>query len=755
MDNYREFTYHAATTHAYDQVGNRTELAYADTSTGSGQVRTTTFAYDGVNRLASVTGWGSQVTYGYDGAGRVRTTTLPNGVVTTRGYDTAGRLTDIVHAGPSWGLAHYHYVLDGLGNRTQAVERVLPPTPVTHLPLVTRNYGDGGEMMSMPEGGLAAPETFQSPLQPVEPVPAPTAAPTPTPSSEGRAPGKARLTGSVSGLAPLRWLGNVVRWLAEGLGKIWRAIFPPGGTAQHAPLTFTSPIGGQGSGDEVTINYTYDKLYRLTDADYTTGQSFDYAYDAAGNRTSYSGPEGTHSYTYDQADRLTQVDGTTYTYDGRGNLTWDGTRSYAWDGAGRLESVTQGGTTTAYTYAGDGVRLTKAVQGQGTTRYVQDPVSPLPNVLAETTGSATTHYFYGLNQLAQVQDGQTQWLLGDGLGSVRQAVNGQGHIVLSRGYSPFGKLLGEDGDVATSYGFAGEQTDPNDLIFLRARYYDVQTGRFISKDPFPGITPFPQSLHPYTYCFNNAVNHTDPSGELPHLVVTTLVGAILGGTIGGISYALRHRGEAFDAQALGRAMLVGVAGGAVAGLIGGAVPMLLPAAANVWGAMGIGALTGSLSAGAGQVTTNVLTPCVKWHHNLGRAMLVGGVAGGVAGGVGYGLRQWGANRINTSRMPVPQLEAPRVQRHHIFPQTFRTWFASKGIDIDRYTIELTQQSHLAGVHGRGGFVGPGNVGFPGRWNALWAAFKSANPNATAKEIYQFAGALMDQFGLSGLPIVHY
>ena len=48
--------------------------------------------------------------------------------------------------------------------------------------------------------------------------------------------------------------------------------------------------------------------------------------------------------------------------------------------------------------------------------------------------------------------------------------------------------------------------------------------------------------------------------------------------------------------------------------------MLLPAAASVWGAAGIGALTGSLSAGAGKITTNVLTPCVKWDHNLGQAM---------------------------------------------------------------------------------------------------------------------------------------
>lgn len=31
----------------------------------------------------------------------------------------------------------------------------------------------------------------------------------------------------------------------------------------------------------------------------------------------------------------------------------------------------------------------------------------------------------------------------------------------------------------------------------------------------------------------------------------------------------------------------------------------------------------------------------------------------------------------------------------------------------------------------------------------------ANPNATAKEVYQFGGKLMDEFGLSNLPMFPY
>lgn len=70
-------------------------------------------------------------------------------------------------------------------------------------------------------------------------------------------------------------------------------------------------------------------------------------------------------------------------------------------------------------------------------------------------------------------------------------------------------------------------------------------------------------------------------------------------------------------------------------------------------------------------------------------------------------------------------------------------------------MALEEATHLSGVHGGGGFVGPGGVVMPGGWNSLWESWISQNSAATAKEIYQFGGYLMDMFGLSGLPIVPY
>jgi hypothetical protein len=44
---------------------------------------------------------------------------------------------------------------------------------------------------------------------------------------------------------------------------------------------------------------------------------------------------------------------------------------------------------------------------------------------------------------------------------------------------------------------------------------------------------------------------------------------------------------------------------------------------------------------------------------------------------------------------------------------------------------------------------------PGNWNIKWRHFIESNPNATRKEVYQFGGQLLDEFGLGHLQIIKY
>ncbi|MCP4984658.1 MAG: hypothetical protein GY928_00955, partial [Colwellia sp.] len=92
------------------------------------------------------------------------------------------------------------------------------------------------------------------------------------------------------------------------------------------------------------INYDYDNLYRLTNADYSThstgsgqaGETYAYSYDPVGNRLQQIIAGDTTEYLYDSANRLESVDGTAYTFDANGNLLNTDVMTNVFDSANRL-----------------------------------------------------------------------------------------------------------------------------------------------------------------------------------------------------------------------------------------------------------------------------------------------------------------------------------------------------------------------------------------------------------------------------------
>ncbi|MFA7444215.1 MAG: RHS repeat-associated core domain-containing protein, partial [Lysobacteraceae bacterium] len=92
-------------------------------------------------------------------------------------------------------------------------------------------------------------------------------------------------------------------------------------------------------------------------------------------------------------------------------------------------------------------------------------------------------------------------------------------------YDAWGVPLAALGD--SRLGYRGErQGGPLDHVYLRARHYDPQRGRFLSVDPHGGLIEQPVTLNPYLYGNADPVNHLDPSGELAFLapVVGTFAG---------------------------------------------------------------------------------------------------------------------------------------------------------------------------------------------------------------------------------------
>jgi len=80
-------------------------------------------------------------------------------------------------------------------------------------------------------------------------------------------------------------------------------------------------------------------------------------------------------------------------------------------------------------------------------------------------------------------------------------------------YDVFGAVRTHTGTNGTEFTFTGEQNDPNGLEYLRARYYDPASGRFIGEDPAPARAYQPATLNRYVYSLNNPVNLLDPTGR--------------------------------------------------------------------------------------------------------------------------------------------------------------------------------------------------------------------------------------------------
>jgi RHS repeat-associated protein len=194
-------------------------------------------------------------------------------------------------------------------------------------------------------------------------------------------------------------------------------------------------------------------------------------------------------------------------------LLTQGTRVYTWDAANRLVGANVNGVASSFEYDGLSNRTSQAVDGV-TTEYVLDVAGGLPEVIVATTGGASTQYVQVQGQiLAQYESGAWAYVLPDHLGSVRQLA-ADGQVALAQSYDPFGGLLETAGPGQSEFAYTGEQMDTSvGLVFLRARYYDSTTGRFVSKDPLPGYVHVPQSQHPYIYAWNNPIRLTDPNGQ--------------------------------------------------------------------------------------------------------------------------------------------------------------------------------------------------------------------------------------------------
>jgi len=505
------------TAFAYDEVGSRISQTDAEG-------RKTSFAYDKRGRLVRRTlPLGQFETKSYDAVGNVLARTDFNGSTTNNTWDTLNRLTQKSFAdGTSFSFAYTasgkpSTITQPRGSTTYTYDALDRELTVTQPGTGTISYSWDANGNRLTVTTPVAPTTYT-----YDAVNRLATVTSPVGGATAYAYDPAGNRTQVRGAN-----GTVTTYTYDRLNRLTQLLNKRGDGTVLSGFTYT--LGAAGNRTRVVetsgraIDWTYDAVYRLTGesiAEPAHGtSSTTWTYDKVGNRLTeqHNGIVGT--FTYDNNDRLLSDAGSTYTYDANGSNTArnsaTGTTNFIYDLAGRLKRST-GPAIIDYEYDAAGIRMKKTVNGTDVTKYLVDTVAEHARVLVEldAANAVRAAYTYGDDLLSMQRGTAQRFYLFDGQMSTRQLTDALQNVTDTYDFDAFGGLTNQTGSTQNDYLYAGEQFDANvGFYYLRARYYDPATGRFISQDSFGG-TPFePLTLHKYTYAHNNPINGRDPSGH--------------------------------------------------------------------------------------------------------------------------------------------------------------------------------------------------------------------------------------------------
>jgi RHS repeat-associated protein len=270
----------------------------------------------------------------------------------------------------------------------------------------------------------------------------------------------------------------------------------------------------------------------------------EYQYDEAGNRTQLKETlvqSKTNLYSYYPSSNRLKTDGKyLYVYDLNGNLIKKGNTynnifgevfifttsgknveywEYKYDLMNRLTEVWTNGTNgitevAEYGYDPEGLRVVKRSNGE-TIHYIFEGTEPVFE--RRITSNQIRSYVYALGKHLARVDGvigdnhvETYFYHSDNAGTIRAITDQQGQVVWNADYLAFGSQFGKVGDLDEQHGFTGKEFDQDTgLYYYNARWYNSEIGRFISEDP--GADPNSPNL--YSYCTNNPLIETDPTGK--------------------------------------------------------------------------------------------------------------------------------------------------------------------------------------------------------------------------------------------------
>jgi RHS repeat-associated protein len=372
-------------------------------------------------------------------------------------------------------------------------------------------------------------------------------------------------------------------------------------------------------------------------------------------------------YSY-QGDKLVAAnDNDGFEYDGLGNPTQYFGKTLSWSNVRHLDEITDGGESIQFAYDASGLRTHK-IAGDNVSEYIYNEGRLEAEFRNIDDDEKTLYFNYGINGVSgfTLKDGDGEaseyYYRKNVQGDVTHIFDENLNLVAKYEYDAWGNHTvtnytdGNIGDLNPIRNRSYYYDTESGLFYLKSRYYDPDTGRFINADD-PSVLDLTSGdingFNLYAYCGSNPIVRIDESGAVwwnpftwdfgnignaivntvavvasvaaiivGGILVATGVGAILGGILIGAGIGSLIGG--YISYNSGNSFVGGwLTGAVIGGCIGGGVAYAAPAIGSF--------LTSTFTFGSfTKVTGDVLTVTAI---QLTGAQIAGGISA-VAGLIG-------------------------------------------------------------------------------------------------------------------------
>lgn len=510
----------------------------------------TSASYDGASRVVTKTDANGHTTaYQYDNNDNVTQETDANSGITTMGYDPNDNLTNITNAKGETTTLTYSYAEDWLmsevfGGNSKSYTYFPDGSLQTHTKgtgTFTYTYDPQGRIAS--DGQTSYTYDNRSNIATITNV-----------------NGTLNLYYDINDRLDhyTDYFGNTVYYTYDNNDNVLSIVYPGNKTVTYN-YDANNRMNWVKDWNNHQINYTWLTDDRIDRVDYPNGTYCQYYYDAAGRMTGLSNKKtagnviiseytfsldnagnhttenindpatssalgalanGTINYPNMPNNRIVSAGATSFQHDAAGNIIQEGADAYSFDLNDNLLSAT-GSSPAIYTYDGSQNRRSRTANGIQ-VRYILD-ILGMGNVLMETdaNNTPTAYYVYGATGLVSRirPNNTTHYYHYDSRGSTAAMTDAAANVTHSYAYTSFGEVIATNEADFNPYRYNGQygvQYDAPNRTFMRARYANPTTGRFISEDPIWATNLYP-------YAGNNPINFIDPKGQISLPSVNSLL----------------------------------------------------------------------------------------------------------------------------------------------------------------------------------------------------------------------------------------